>query len=64
MERQNFGVALLVAGAVLLLLFLTADLLGLGRSPSFGLRQWGGTIIGIVLGALGGFLWRRGKASP
>ena len=63
MERQTLGVALLVMGVVLVLLSLSADLIGLGSSPGFGLRQWGGTILGVILGALGWFL-RQGSTPP
>jgi hypothetical protein len=59
MERRSFWWVLFVISAALLLLSLTADLTGLGRSPGFGLWQWGGTILGIVLMGLGGFLRRR-----
>jgi len=54
MERRSLWWVLLVMGAVLLLLSLTADLIGLGRSPGFGLWQWGGTILGFILMVLGG----------
>ncbi len=63
MERQTLGVALLVMGVVLVLLSLSADLIGLGISPGIGLRQWGGTILGVILGALGWFL-RKGSTRP
>jgi len=64
MERQTLGVAPLVMGVVLVLLSLSADLTGLGSSPGFGLWQWGGTILGVILGAWGWFLWRRSPSSP
>ncbi len=42
------GTFLLVLGAVLLVVSLLADLLGVGVSPGFGYRQ----IVGVVLGAI------------
>jgi hypothetical protein len=58
----------LVVGALLVLISLFADPLGLGRAPSVGWKQ----ILGIVVGALailvGVYLWwrqgLRGKVSP
>jgi hypothetical protein len=58
----------IVAGALLVLISLFADPLGLGRSAGFGWKQ----ILGVVVGALvilaGGYLWwrqgLRGKVSP
>ena len=60
MKRQNLGMALFVIGPVLVLLSLMADNIGLGSSAGFGLWQWGGAILGILLVVLGGFL--RGRS--
>jgi hypothetical protein len=51
-------------GALLVLIALFADPLGLGRSPGFGWRQTLGVVVGalILLGGL--YLRRRGKGSP
>jgi hypothetical protein len=64
MDSPMLARAAIVVGALLVLVSLFADPLGLGRSPGFGWKQ----ILGVVVGALvilaGGYLWRRGKMSP
>ncbi len=51
-------------GALLVLIALFADPLGLGRSPGFGWRQTLGVVVGalILLGGL--YLRRRKRLSP
>jgi hypothetical protein len=49
-------------GALLVLIALFADPLGLGR-PGFGWRQGLGLVIGAVVILAGFYLRRRGKAS-
>jgi LPXTG-motif cell wall-anchored protein len=51
-------------GALLVLVALFADPLGLGRSPGFGWRQTLGVVVGalILLGGL--YLRRRKRLSP
>jgi hypothetical protein len=47
--KKIAGVILIVAGIVLLLLSLTADLFGIGTSPgAFGWKQ----IVGVAVGAI------------
>ncbi len=54
----------IVVGALLVLIALFADPLGLGRSPGFGWRQTLGVVVGalILLGGL--YLRRRKRLSP
>ena len=54
------GLLLLVGGIVLLLLSLSADMIGLGRDPGFGYQQMGGTLVGAVAAIIGGLLYRKG----
>jgi hypothetical protein len=57
MDRKKIvGVALLVAGAILLILSLIADPIGIGGSPIFGYKQIGGVIVGVLAAAVGLFL--------
>jgi hypothetical protein len=63
MNQRTLGWGLLVIGVILLFVSLTADLLGVGRGPGFGRWQWGGTILGIILVVLGGFLRQRSPSS-
>ncbi len=48
-----------VVGALLLLLSLLADLIGLGPSPGFGLWQVGGSLAGLALAGVGFWLMRK-----
>jgi len=51
MERKKIaGIVLLVIGAIILVLSLTADLVGIGVNPAvFGYRQIIGTIVGVIV---------------
>jgi hypothetical protein len=40
---------LLIAGIIIILLSLLADVINIGREPGFGLLQIAGTIIGLVM---------------
>jgi hypothetical protein len=46
------GIVLLVLGIVMLILFLTADLIGIG-SPGFGYQQIIGAVVGAIAGVVG-----------
>jgi hypothetical protein len=56
MDKKNWGKILLGAGVVLLLLSLTADIIGIGGGAGFGIRQIIGSIAGIIAIAVGYFL--------
>jgi hypothetical protein len=47
MNKKTLGMSLLVAGSIVLIISLAADLVGLGQVPVFGYKQ----IIGSVVGA-------------
>ncbi len=55
-------------GALIVLISLFADPLGLGRSPGFGRVQTVGVVVGALVILAGGYLWwrqgLRGKPSP
>ena len=56
-EKKTAGVVILVVGAILIIMSVLADIIGIGgQVGSFGLRQIGGTILGVVLAAVGAFL--------
>ena len=59
MNKKNLGIALLVVGVVVLLLSLIADMIGIGGAPGFGTKQILGTITGVVVAAVGFFLYSR-----
>ena len=58
----------IVVGALIVLVSLFADPLGLGRHPGFGWMQGLGVIIGALVILAGAYLWwrrsLRGKMSP
>jgi hypothetical protein len=51
-------------GALIVLISLFADSLGLGGSLGFGRVQTIGVVVGALVLAGGVYLWRRGKPSP
>jgi hypothetical protein len=51
-------------GALLVLISLFADQLGLGRHPGFGWKQALVLISGVAVILVGVYLLRRGKVSP
>ena len=65
MDKKISSIALIALGALLLLASLTADITGLGDdialSPlqTFGPRQTIGTVVGIVVLAVGVYLYKK-----
>jgi hypothetical protein len=59
MDKKKWGIVLLVAGAVLLALSLTADVFGFGNRPGFGPNQILGSLAGIIAVGIGFFLVSR-----
>jgi len=51
--RKTVGVVLLVAGIVVLLLSLLADVLRVGTWAGFGYYQIGGIIVGAIVAVMG-----------
>jgi hypothetical protein len=58
-QKKGLGSLLIGVGIVFLLVSVFADPLGIGGYPGFGTRQVIGTILGIVLGVIGIFLYRK-----
>ncbi|MFN2300130.1 MAG: hypothetical protein ACK2UB_14890 [Anaerolineales bacterium] len=51
MSKRNWGIILIVAGIVVILIALLADVIGLGAHPDIiGWRQILGAVIGAALG--------------
>jgi len=57
-NNKTIGTVLLVAGVILLIVSLGADVIGLGGDVRFGVRQILGTVVGIILIAAG-FVYSR-----
>ncbi|MBN1810870.1 MAG: hypothetical protein JXA14_03445 [Anaerolineae bacterium] len=55
-SKKIMGVVLLAVGAILLILSLIADPIGIGGSPAFGYKQISGVIVGALAAAVGLFL--------
>ena len=53
MDDNTSSIAVIVLGALILLASLTADMTGLGNHVSFGPRQIIGTVVGIIVFAMG-----------
>ena len=58
-DVKTMGRILLIAGALLLVVSILADVVGLGRSPSFGLIQIVGSVAGLALAGVGFWLMRK-----
>ena len=57
-NKKTMGTVLLVAGVILLIVSLGADVIGLGGGGRFGGQQILGTVVGIILVAAG-FIYSR-----
>jgi hypothetical protein len=64
MDSPMLARVAIVVGALLVLISLFADLLGLGRSSGFGWKQILGVVVGALIIAAGFYLRRRPKAAP
>jgi hypothetical protein len=51
--KKIVSVVLLVVGVIVLLLSLTADVIGIGGNPAFGMYQILGTIGGAIVAGVG-----------
>ena len=59
MSRKTFGVLLILAGAVVLIAAVAADVLGIGHAPGFGWEQDFGVVLGLLIGVIGSWLATR-----
>ncbi|MGI9543908.1 MAG: hypothetical protein ACR2MX_11655 [Cyclobacteriaceae bacterium] len=55
---------ILLIGVGLLACSLLADVIGIGYKEGFGLRQTIGTIVGVLITAVGSFLTLKAKDRP
>jgi len=60
-DNKTASIVLLVVGIGLLAVSLLADVIGIGDDPGFGNQQMMGTIVGVVITAIGLFLTLRAK---
>ena len=59
MNKKTISTLLLVAGIILLILSLGADMVGLGATPIFGYKQILGSVVGAVVVIAGFFMSRQ-----
>jgi uncharacterized membrane protein len=64
MNNPTFAWVLIGIGAILAVIALFADFLGLRKSAGFGWKQGLGVIIGVVIILAGFYLRRRKSVSP
>jgi hypothetical protein len=56
MRKRILGTVLIVLGAVLLIVSLAADVIGIGNGNGFGWKQILGSIAGVLVAVGGGWL--------
>jgi len=59
MSKKNISIILMIGGAVLLILSLAADSVGIGSYPGFHGAQIAGAVIGLVVLVIGYYFRRR-----
>ncbi len=59
MDNKVAAIVVVAIGALMLLASLTADMTGLGDDPGFGPQQTTGTIVGVVVLAIGAYLYKK-----
>ena len=59
MDSKISSLIIVIIGAALLLASVFAESIGLGDDPGFGRQQTAGTIAGVVILVVGGYLYTR-----
>ena len=62
MTNKTGPVLVLVIGIGLLVVSLLADVIGVGDDPGFGSQQTMGTIVGVLIAAVGLYLTLKAKS--
>ena len=58
-NKNTIAMVLLVAGAILLLASLTADVIGIGDGVGFGYKQISGIVGGVIAAVVGIYMKRK-----
>jgi hypothetical protein len=58
-NKKTIGIVLLAVGAVLLIVSLVADVIGIGGAAGFGYKQTIGVIAGVVVAVTGFVLYSK-----
>lgn len=56
MSKRTMGILLIALGAVILVVSLAADVIGIGGQLGFGWKQQLGTAIGVIVALIGVWL--------
>lgn len=59
MNQKIPAIVVILLGALFLLASLLADVTGIGDDPGFGRQQIMGTILGVVVLAVGAYLFKK-----
>ena len=57
MSKKMIGIVLMVVGVVVVIVSLGADMMGLGATSGLGLWQALGTVLGVIIVAVGAWFW-------
>jgi hypothetical protein len=63
MSKRTIGFIVILAGLILVILSITADMIGIGAEPGFGWKQTLGLIVGFLMVAGAGW-WTIKKSRP
>ncbi len=64
MSAKSLSLLVILVGLVIALIFIFADVIGLGQNPSqFGPRQTIGTVVGVVVLIVGLYMYMRQRQS-
>ena len=61
MDKKTLSSAVLAIGILILVVSLFADSFGIGDHPDFGPNQTIGSIVGVIVAAIGLFLMMKAK---
>ncbi len=61
MSNKTINIGLIVFGVIMCVVFLTADITGLGDGGGVGWVQWVGGFIGFIIAVVGVWLKLRGS---
>lgn len=56
-DKKTIAIVLIVAGIILLIASLLADMIGIGQAVGFGYKQMAGSAVGVIA-AVAGFVIR------
>ena len=58
-NKKTMGIALLAVGAIMLIVSLAADVIGIGGAVGFGYKQIVGSIAGVIVVVIGFVIYSR-----